>query len=560
MMDAMDAELQRLADSYWDTMLEAEPSSATLLGDHRFDDRIEDVSAEADRQLLDRWHDLARRVEAVDPTRLNPTDRITHALLRGELDNAVLGLGWRPREMAWDQMDGVHSRLLTMAPQFTAPEPKNARALVVRFRRVGDMLAQAQQRFRQGLHAGRLPARVTVERSMNQLDNYLASEVAGDAFATLAGPPGWDGENAWRTELVEVVREVIRPAFQRYRQVLAEELLPVSRPDERSGLCWLGEDGADIYQRLLRCHTTVADLDADRVHDLGLTELARLREEYAQVGAHLFGTTDLEAIFTRLRHDPRLRYRHGDQILTDAERCLTAATAAMSDWFGRLPAQPCDIVAVPDFLAADSPAAYYYPPAVDGSRPGTYFVNRHNATGRGRYETAAVAFHEAIPGHHLQLALATELDHLPRFQRESLTNTAFVEGWALYAERLAEEMGLYTDDLDRLGMLAGDSLRSARLVVDTGLHAKGWSRQQAIDFMTAHTPAGPTEIAVEVDRYLAMPAQALAYKIGQLEIQQQRARAAERLTDRFDLEAFHDRILGSGSISLPVLRELARTL
>ncbi|WP_258081400.1 DUF885 domain-containing protein [Nocardia nova] len=196
-------------------------------------------------------------------------------------------------------------------------------------------------------------------------------------------------------------------------------------------------------------------------------------------------------------------------------------------------------------------------PAADGARPGTYWVNEYQPGSRLRYETAAVAFHEAIPGHHLQLAIAAELAHLPRFQRQSYTNTAFVEGWALYAERLADEMGLYTDDVDRLGMLAGDSLRSARLVVDTGLHAQGWTRQQAIDYMTAHTPAAPEEISVEVDRYIAMPAQALAYKIGQLEIQYQRRLATHLLGERFDIAAFHDQILAHGALNLTVLREQA---
>ena len=246
--------------------------------------------------------------------------------------------------------------------------------------------------------------------------------------------------------------------------------------------------------------------------------------------------------------------------MSDARRALGAAVAEMGNWFGRLPKESCDIVPVPDFLAADAPAAYYFPPAADGSRPGTYFVNQHEPTGRSRYETAAVAYHEAIPGHHLQLTIANELDQLPRFQRQSFANTAFVEGWALYTERLADEMGLYADDLDRVGMLAADSWRSCRLVVDTGIHAKGWSRRQAIDFMVENAPVGLAEIEVEIDRYIAIPGQAVAYKVGQLEIRRQRRLAAERLGAAFDIKAFHDVVLGSGSVSLPVLRELVATL
>ncbi len=553
-------ELLRLADEYWDSVLEGAPSSATLLGDHRFDDRIEDLSAEADERLLARWRELLRGVDALAVEELTPTDRITRSLLGTELRGAIEHRQWRPAEMASDHMDGVHAGMLMMAPQITAPQPENAHALVQRYRQYGDLLGKAVQRFRAGLSAGRTPARITVRRSLNQLDSYLSSAAVTDPFATIGGPQGWDGEAAWRAELAEVTREVVRPAFRAYRDVLHTELLPVGRPDDEPGLCWLGADGEDIYQRLLRRHTTLSDLGADEIHRLGLDELAKLRAEYATVGARLFGTDDLGEIFTRLREDPALYYADAEQIMSDARRALSLATAEMGKWFGRLPRESCDIAPVPEFLAADAPAAYYFPPAADGSRPGTYYVNLHEPTGRGRYETAAVAYHEAIPGHHLQLTIATELDHLPRFQRQSFANTAFVEGWALYTERLADEMGLYDDDLGRLGMLAGDSWRSCRLVVDTGLHAKGWSRQRAIDFMVANAPVGLAEITVEVDRYIAMPGQAVGYKVGQLEIQRQRRSASERLGTDFDITAFHDAVLGSGSVSLPVLREVVAAL
>jgi len=228
----------------------------------------------------------------------------------------------------------------------------------------------------------------------------------------------------------------------------------------------------------------------------------------------------------------------------------------MGEWFGRLPVTPCEIVAIPAAIAEDMPMAYYFPPADNRSRPGMYFVNTADPGHKNRFETASVAYHEAIPGHHLQLAIATELDGVPAFQRLSHGNTAYVEGWGLYAERLAAEMGLYTDDLERIGMLAADSWRSCRLVVDTGLHALGWGRREAIDFMAANAPVTMGEIEVEVDRYIGMPGQALAYKIGQREIFRLRAEAQQRLADRFDIRSFHDVVLGSSSVSLPVLRLL----
>lgn len=553
-------DLLGLADEYWDALMAAQPTSATVLGDHRFDDRIEDLSVEADERLARMWDGLLARVEAVDPSALDAGDRVTRSLLRVELARGIEGLTHRLTEMASDQMDGIHASLLTSAPELNAPTPESAHALVERHRQVGAMLDQACQRFRAGLGAGRTPARVTIERSLNQVDGYLASDLAGDPFVTFAGPEGWSGEVAWRDQLAAVARDEIRPGFQRYRDVLANELLPVSRPDERCGLQWLGSDGVDLYRTLVRRHTTLDDLSADEVHQIGLAEVERLAGEYAEVGGRLFGTGDLDEVFRRLREDTDLRYGAAGEIMDDARRYLSGAEATMGGWFGRLPASACAIKEVPAFLAADAPAAYYFPPAADGSRPGAYFVNTYEPAERNRYETASVAYHEAIPGHHLQLAIANELTHLPRFQRLSFGNTAFVEGWALYAERLAAEMGLYRDDVERIGMLAGDSWRSCRLVVDTGMHALGWTRQQAVDFMVAHAPVAIEEIHVEIDRYIAIPGQALAYKVGQLEIQRLRAAAEATAGPGFDIRAFHDAVLGSGSVSLPVLREVVATL
>jgi uncharacterized protein (DUF885 family) len=547
-----------LADEYWDGVLEAYPTTATLLGDRRFDDQIEDLSAESEERLQRGWSELGAKVEALDPSSLSADDQVTRDLLVTEVARTVEGLEQRLTEMASDQMDGVHTMLLTFAPQINAPTPENAEAIVARYRQVGTMLDQALARFRAGLDAGRPPARLTVERSINQIDKYLATSLDRDPFVNTDGPEGWDGEAAWRESLTGVTRDVIRPGLQRYREMLADELLPVGRPDDRCGLRWLDE-GEALYTSMVHHHTTLDDLTPDEIHDLGLAEIERLQSEYAEVGARLLGNSEPAQIFERLRTDPELKYGSAEEIMDDARGCLSRAQEAMAEWFGRLPQAPCEIAAVPDFLAADAPGAYYVEPAADGSRPGTYFVNQWQAEEQNRYELASVAFHEAIPGHHLQLAIAGELDHLPRFQRFSFGNTAFVEGWALYAERLADEMGLYRNDVEYIGMLAGDSWRSARLVVDTGLHAKGWSRQQAIDFMVENVPVDRDGIEVEIDRYVAIPGQALSYKIGQLEIQRLRRKAEGDGSNGFDIKAFHDRALSSGSVSLPVLRTLLAT-
>ncbi|MCU1369326.1 MAG: hypothetical protein JWO77_520 [Ilumatobacteraceae bacterium] len=547
-------ELRALADRYWEARLEASPLFATFLGDHRYDDRVDDLSAQGEATQRVTWLGFLAEAEAIDPASLDETDRVTRQLLVEEIGDAVAGIDARLLELASDQMQGIHAELLTMAGQLRAAEPDHAAMAVRRLRAMGTMLDQAADRYRAGLAAGRTPARTCIDRSINQIGGYLDSPLEQDPFANLAGPDGWEGEAAWRAELAQTVTDELRPSFARYCAVLADELAPVARSDEQPGLCWLAE-GDDLYRQLIRLHTGL-DLTPEALHQIGVQEVTEeLPAQYRVLGNRAFGTDDLTEIFDRLLNDQDLRYRSGDEIIADARRCLDAASAAMGDWFGIVPQAPCVLTPIPDYLAADAPAAYYTPPAPDGSRPGEYHVNLHQPTERGRAETASIAFHEAIPGHHLQLAIASEQTGLPAFRRLSWGHTAFVEGWALYTERLAEEMGLYRSDIDRLGMLASDSWRACRLVVDTGLHAMGWSRQRAIDFMVANAPVSRDEIETEVDRYIGMPGQALAYKVGQREILRLRAEAEERLGAAFSLPGFHDVVLSAATVSLAVLAE-----
>ncbi|HRW37291.1 MAG: DUF885 domain-containing protein [Acidimicrobiales bacterium] len=555
-MPANDA-LRDLTDRYWEARLEASPLFATFLGDHRFDDQVDDLSEAGDAERRASWAGFLAEAEALGDEGLDETDRVSRRLLVEELGDAIATIDARLVELASDQMQGIHAELLTIAGQLRAAEPEHAAMAVARVRRLGDALDQAADRYRAGLAAGRTPARTCIDRSINQVDGYLRSPLDADPFAALAGPEGWDGEAAWREELRAAVADDLRPAFARYRDVLADELAPASRPDDRPGLCWI-DGGEELYRQLIHLHTGL-DLSPQELHDIGMEEVTEdLPPQYRVLGQRAFGTHDLGEIFEHLLSDADLRYRDADELLAHATACLDDASAAIGDWFGILPEAPCVLTPVPDFLAADAPAAYYTPPAPDGSRPGEYHVNLHDATGRGRAETASIAFHEAIPGHHLQLAIASERTDLPAFRRLSWGHTAYVEGWALYAERLAEEMHLYRTDVDRLGMLASDSWRACRLVVDTGLHALGWTRQQAIDFMVDHAPVSREEIETEIDRYIGMPGQALAYKVGQREILRLRAEAEARLGTAFSLPGFHDVVLGAATVSLAVLGERVR--
>jgi uncharacterized protein (DUF885 family) len=550
-----DPQVHALAEDYWETFLEANPTTATFLGDHRFDDRIEDLSAAGEQEQRRRWAGLHQRLAAVDRSALDLDDRVTCRQLAQEIGDALAAIDARLAELSSDQMTGYHVGQLMAASLVSAPDPESAWKLAERLRQLPRALEQAGQRFLEGVAAGRTPAKVCVDRSLNVIDGYLSSPVSADVFMRLTGPEGWDGESKWRAALGDIVAEAVRPAYGQLATLLRDRLLPVARGDQHCGLGWL-DDGEELYATWMRHHTTT-ELTAAEVHQFGLAEVTgRLRAEYASIGGRLFGLSDPAEVFQRLRDDHTLRFQTPEGIMAAARAMLESASARMPDWFGRLPHTDCAIEAVPDFLAEDSPTAYYVPPAPDGSRNGTYFVNTNNPQAKARYESASIAFHEAIPGHHLQLTIASEMSHLPRFRRFSEVNAAFCEGWGLYSERLADEMGLYPGDLDRIGMLSADSLRSCRLVVDTGMHAMGWSRGRAIEFMATHTPMAASEVSVEVDRYIGMPGQALAYKVGQREIFRLRDAARAAFGPQFDIKVFHDTVLGSGSVGLPALSEV----
>jgi uncharacterized protein (DUF885 family) len=554
-----DAALWDLAHRYWTLTLSAEPLTATLLGIHDHDDRVDDLSEEVEQRHRDDLDRIRRQLHELAAETLTAADRVTRSLLDHQLEVAIRSADLRLTELASDHMNGPHAALLMIAPQLTYPEPEHAEAALVRYSQIPRLLGQAIDRFRAGLAAGRTPAGAVIGRSINSLSAYLDGPLDSDPFLGAALPAEWEqGDqrraDEWRAELHDLLRDRIRPAFGIYRDVLRDELAPRARDDEHAGWKWL-PDGDELYAALIHAHTTVETTPL-ALHELGrdLTERL-LPDEYRALAPHSLGTSDLHEIFRRLREDPELRHRDAEEILATARETVARATLAMPEWFGRIPGSRCEVTPIPDFLAADAPYAYYFPPAADGTRAGTYFINTADPEGASRTEAQSIAFHEAIPGHHLQIAISQELGDMPEFQRHDGA-TSYIEGWGLYAERLADEMGLYSGDLDRLGMLTADSWRSARLVVDTGLHALGWERSRAVEYFREHTPVPDDQIHSEVDRYLAIPAQALSYKVGHLEIRRLRDDASERLGSRFDPSDFHDVVLGSGAVTLPVLGEL----
>jgi uncharacterized protein (DUF885 family) len=440
--------------------------------------------------------------------------------------------------------------LLTLLPMTALPNAERAADYLTRLRGLPDYLAAVTERHREGLAAGRVPVAHVVQSAISHLDRYLA-DPAADALRRPTPPA--DVAESFTAERDRLLEEVVRPTFAKYREALVDEIAPHARPEDRVGLTWLPE-GDELYARLSRVHTTT-ERTAEDIHQTGLDLMEGLADEFAVLGDKVFGTSDLQEIFDRLRNDPELRWGSEEELLAAARTAIERAEAEAPRWFGHMPSHSCKVEPVPAAEAPGAPMAYYMPPSIDGQRAGTYFANTYEPEQRFRHVAEVTAFHEAVPGHHFQLTIASELTDLPMLRRLADVN-AYTEGWGLYCERLAEEMGLYSDDVARLGMLAMDAVRAGRLVVDTGMHAKGWSRRQAVDYLTKHAPMPPLEIGTEIDRYIAYPGQALSYMVGRLEIQRIRAAAAAALGSAFDVRTFHDLVIGSGPLPLTVLDQV----
>lgn len=546
----MNEHLSALADEYWDYSLETSPTQALMLGIHDHDDQQEDLSLVAENAFIARMREFAARAEAIDPDELDADEQVTREVLLFEAESEARMSEGRFAEMGANHAVGFQAMLPVIVPQLPLTAPEHALAMPDKYRGVAKMFDDAIDRLRDGLAKGHVPLASSAAKAVEQVDGYLAAPFDADPLLRLRAPQGWDGEAAWRETMVGVARDHLRPAMQRWRDFVATEVVPNGTTDEEPGLSYLA-DGDDLYARTIHRYTTL-DIDPAEVHQIGLDQVARLDDEYRALGGEALDTTDLQEIYSRLRDDPDLHFSDGPSIVAASEAAMAKAKAAMGHWFGTLPQADCVVAETPS-----GPLGFYFRPAKDGSRPGMFFVNTSDPTAWGTYEIEAFAYHEGIPGHHLQLAIAGELENVPEFRKNAFIS-AYAEGWGLYTERLADEMGLYGSTLDRIGMLSADSTRASRLVVDTGIHAMGWSRQQAIDFMVNNSPNTVFSCAEEVDRYIGMPGQALSYMLGRLEIQRMRREAEEKLGDDFDIAGFHDTVLGSGIVPLATLDRLVK--
>lgn len=532
------------------------PLYATALGDRRYDDRLPNITPQVRVQIERQYESILHQAREIAEENLSTLDQLTRTALlidvQAELDYSRCHLD----EWTVDPLEGPQVEFLNVESYQLVRTAEEGRAMVKRWRAMGPYIDDQIANLGRGIAANKVAVRACVEKVIDEIEDLKGKP---DTEWALLRPLAASHENwvdverrDFRDELTSAVQESIRPAFLRYLAFLESDILPRARPQERPGIIHL-PNGSECYRRLIRVHTSL-DLSPDELHETGLREVARINREMEVLGGKVFGARNRKEILRRLRTDPSLYFTTRDEVETKAESALARAKSAVPKWFGRIPKADCEVVRIEEHEEKHSTIAYYRQPAVDGSRPGRYYVNTSEPETRPRYEAEVLAYHESIPGHHTQIAIAQQLENLPEFRKHSGV-TAFVEGWGLYAERLADEMELYSSDLDRIGVLSYDAWRACRLVVDTGMHAKHWTRQQAIDFMLENTALAENNIANEVDRYITWPGQALAYKTGQLEILRQREEAKRRLGSRFNIMEFHDVLLGEGAIALEALRQ-----
>jgi uncharacterized protein (DUF885 family) len=553
---AAPAALAALLDEVWQEMLREDPLLATQAGDTRYDDRLPSVTpADQERRAASARRAL-ERLGAIDPAALSAPDRVTYEILGRTLREALAEHEHRAWLVPITNREGFHVDVARLPGQMPLGSAADYDAYLSRLADFPRFAREQAANMRAGVAAGVTLPRVVLDGLEDTLAAHVRPAEETVFFAPFRRFPSAVGE-ADRERLAERARSVIGegvvPAYRELQRFLREEYLPGARPTVGASAL---PGGRAFYEHRVRMYTSL-DVTPEAVHRTGLDEVARIRGEMEAVIARTGFPGDFAAFLARLRTDPRFYAATPEDLLRQASWIAKRMDGELPRLFRTLPRAPYGVAPIPDFIAPKTTGAYYTQPAGDGTRAGTYSVNTYDLKSRPLYTLEALTLHEAVPGHHLQLALQQEMGDLPPLRR-FVSSNAFVEGWALYAERLGQEVGFYQDPYSDFGRLTYEMWRACRLVVDTGLHALGWSRRQAIDFMAGHTALSLHEVTTEIDRYIAWPGQALGYKMGELKIRELRARAERALGKDFDLREFHEVVLGNGSVPLDVLeREVA---
>jgi len=546
-------QLHDLFESEWEARMEHNPTRASSLGDRRWNDRWPDMRPEAYRAWLRHLREVRARLNQIDPEPLSGQDQLNLALFRKDLETRIEELHYGWHLIPLNQRGGIQTED-ELADSLRFDTVQDYEDWTRRLEAFPDYMAGTIDLMREGMKAGMMLPRVIMERVPNQIGKQVVAN--GEESPFYKPFRQWPDSitAAVRERLSQRARQAIErgvlPAYREFARFFAQDYLPACLPEVGA---WHLPQGEEMYAFLARKFTTTG-LTPDAIHAIGLEEVRRIRAQMEEVRRQVGFEGTLEAFFDHLRTDPKYYYDSPQALLEGYQAMSKRIDPTLVSIFRTMPRMPYGVEPIPNKIAPDTTTAYYRPPAADGSRAGTYFVNLYRPEVRPRYEMMALSLHEAVPGHHFQIALAMELGELPKFRRYG-GYTAFIEGWGLYAEHLGEELGLYEDPYSKFGQLTYEMWRAIRLVVDTGMHHKHWTRQQAIEFFMANAAKSEQDIVNEVDRYIAWPGQALAYKIGELKLKELRARAETALGKDFDVREFHDVVLLSGAMPLDILED-----
>ena len=539
-----------LADA-WEWQLNENPVMASWLGDRRQNDQWQDLSLEEYARRHEDQRAFLRRLRAIDSSQLTAPDQLNYDLFRRELESSIDGHQYKSYLMPISQRGGVQS-IESTAETIRLANVEDYEDWLVRMAGVEDVIEETMELQEQGRKSGYMPPKILMERIPYQIASQLVEDPELSpffiAFAEMPDAISETDQERLRQTAKEIIDESIVPAYRRFSRYFNDTYLPASR--DSIGASSL-PNGEAFYEYRVRTFTTT-QMTPDEIHRLGLNEVKRIRNEMQLVIDELEFDGSFADFLHFLRTDPQFYYDTPEELFEGYLAVSKRIDPELVKLFGKLPRMPYGLRPIPDNIAPDTTTAYYNQPAADGSRPGYYYVNLYRPEVRPKYEMEVLSVHEAVPGHHLQIALQMELEEMPEF-RKYIDFTAFTEGWGLYSESLGYEMGLYRDPYSRFGALTYDMWRAVRLVVDTGMHYKGWTRQQAIDFFMDNAAKTEQDIVNEIDRYISWPGQALGYKIGQLKMLELRRKSEMALGDDFDIRAFHDELLGGGALPLEVL-------
>ncbi len=550
-------QFKQLVADEWEFRMQEDPLFATLTGDHRFDDHLPGASEADFARRLEKMRSFRQRQREMSRNALTPGGQLDYAIFARLLENEIVEIEQRAYRMPISKAGGFHLSFPELPLFVPLDTPADYEAYVARLNAFQRYVSDHIELMRTGLDEGQVPPRVTLDGVGDSLRPHIVQAPAqSQLYKPFEQYPRTVAESD-RRRLVEAgsaaIMHSVVPGYQALLRFVEDEYLPAARVDIAASNL---PNGPAFYAHRIRYFTSL-DLTADEIHRTGLDEVERIRAEMEAILRKTGFQGDLRQFIEFLRTDPRFYADSPAALLKETAYVLKKMDGELPRLFKTLPRMSYGIRPIPDFAAPGNTTAYYYPASGDGTRAGIYYVNTYDLKSRPLYEIEALSLHEAVPGHHLQIALQQELEHMEKFRRFG-GFTSFVEGWALYAERLGLEVGFYQDPYSDFGRLSYEMWRACRLVVDTGMHALGWTRQQAIDFMAANTSSTLLNIINEIDRYIAWPGQALAYKIGELEIRKLRAQAEEALGPRFNLRGFHDLVLGSGAVPLDVLGDMVR--